>query len=193
MSYYSFHITIFAQSKRVYFSSFLSMSVNLIQNHGTVWAFNNREIISYNRSNLYSGINLQQFHPVLLILFWIKFLIEKIILVLFSIFVSSIRFNTRYVASLPSNVLYVTSVTAYTYHIRLYFIIIKQSGDVKENPGPQYNSCQSFPIFSWNLNNICAYNFIKLPFLHVYIVSLKLFWIAIFYLMMLIWIFLDII
>ena len=62
-------------------------------------------------------------------------------------------------------------------------MIIKLRGDVEENPGPQHNSCQSFYIFDWNLNSICAHNFIKLSLLCVYIaeinvifdVSLKLF------------------
>ena len=64
--------------------------------------------------------------------------------------------------------LYLTSVTTYTYHVWLYFIIINQSWDVEENPGPHYNSCQSFSIFHWNLNSNCAYNVIKLYLLYVY-------------------------
>ena len=125
------------------------MPVNLVQCRGTVGAFNNREIFSHNRPNL--------------------FLIEKIILVLLSVFVNSIRFITRYVSSLLCNILYLTSIIVYTYHIWLYFIIIKRSGDLEENPGPHYNSCQSFSIFHWSLNSICANNFIKLSILRAYI------------------------
>ena len=141
------------------------MPVNLFQYRGTVGALTNRKIISHNRSKLYSGINLLQSLPVYLLLSYIKFLIEKIILDLLSVFVNSIRFNTRYVASLLCNILYLTSVTVYTYLIWLYFIIIKQSGDIKENSGPLYNSCQSFSIFHWNLNSTYAQNFVKLSLL----------------------------
>ena len=103
------------------------MPVNFVQYCGTVGVFNNREIVSHKRSNLRSGINLQQFLQVLLFLSCIKLLIEKIILNLFSVFVNSIRANTIYVASLLCNILYLISVTVYTYHIWLYFIIIKRS------------------------------------------------------------------
>ena len=162
-----------------------------ITSTGIVGAFNNCEIISHNRSNPYSGINLQQFLPILLFLSRIKFLIEKIILDLLSVFVNSIRFNTRYVVSLLCNSQCLTSVTEYTYYVWLYFIIIKRRGVVEENPGSQYNSCQRFSVFYWNLNSICAHNFIKLALLLV--VSQKRFWVVVFYLMMLIWIFQDII
>ena len=64
--------------------------------------------------------------------------------------------------------MYLTSVTTYTYHVWLYFIIINQGCDVEENPGPHYNSCQSFSIFHWNLNSNCAHNVIKLYLLYVY-------------------------
>ena len=103
------------------------MLVNLVQYCGTVGVFNNRDIVSHKRSNLRSGINLQQFLQVLLFLSCIKLLIEKIILNLFSVFVNSIRANTIYVASLLCSILYLISVTVYTYHIWLYFIIIKRS------------------------------------------------------------------
>ena len=88
-----------------------------------------------------------------------------------SVFVSSIRFNTSYVASLLCNIPYLTTVTIYTYNIWLYFLIFTQSGDVGENPGPQHNSCQSFSIFHWNLNCICAHDFIKSSLLHTYIAA----------------------
>ena len=133
------------------------MPVNLVQCRGTVGAFNNREIFSHNRPNLFSKK------------ICIKFLIEKIILVLLSVFGNSIQFITRYVSSLLFNILYLTSITVYTYHIWLYFIIIKRSGDLEENPGPHYNSCQSFSIFHSNLDSICAHNFIKLSILRAYI------------------------
>ena len=50
-------------------------------------------------------------------------------------------------------------------------IIIKRNGDAEESTGPQYNSYQSFSIFHWNLNSICAHNFIKLSLLRTSIVA----------------------
>ena len=46
---------------------------------------------------------------------------------------------------------------------------IKLSCDVKENPGPETNSCDCLSICHWNLNSICAHNFIKLSLLRSYI------------------------
>ena len=40
-----------------------------------------------------------------------------------------------------------------------------------KNTVPQYDSCQSFPIFHWNLNSICAHNFIKLSLIRTYIAA----------------------
>ena len=51
----------------------------------------------------------------------------------------------------------------------LYSLAIKLSGDIKENPGPKANSCDCLAICHWNLNSICAHNFIKLSLLCAYI------------------------
>ena len=40
-----------------------------------------------------------------------------------------------------------------------------------KNTVPQYDSCQSFSIFHWNLNSICAHNFIKLSLIRTYIAA----------------------
>ena len=53
----------------------------------------------------------------------------------------------------------------------MYFITIKISGKIEENPaGLQSKSCNRLSICHWNLNSIPAYDFIKLsPFHHAYI------------------------
>ena len=62
----------------------------------------------------------------------------------------------------------------YLFHVWLFFIRNKRSGNIELNPGPKPNSCQSFSICHWNLNNISARNFIKLSLLKPYIAIHKL-------------------
>ena len=52
-------------------------------------------------------------------------------------------------------------LSTYLFHVWLFFIRTKRSGDIEPNPGPKPNFCQSFSIFHWNLNSILAHNFIK--------------------------------
>ena len=53
------------------------------------------------------------------------------------------------------------------FHVWLFLIRSKRSGDIEQNPGPKPNSChcQSFSIYHWNLNSIWAHNLIKLSLL----------------------------
>ena len=52
----------------------------------------------------------------------------------------------------------------------MYFITIKLSGNIEENPGPRSMSSDSLSIcYDGNLNSIPTHNFIKLPLLHAYI------------------------
>ena len=53
-------------------------------------------------------------------------------------------------------------------------ILTKRSGDIEQNLGPKYNSCQSFSICHWNLNSIFSHNFIKIFVLKTYIATHKL-------------------
>ena len=64
---------------------------------------------------------------------------------------------------------YFITLAFYIHHLWVYFITIKLSGDIEENPGPQAKSCVSVFICHWNLNSIHAHNFIKLSLLRVYI------------------------
>ena len=138
------------------------MPFDVVQCHGKVAGFSNHEIISHNRSNLYSVIILQQVLPVLLLFSSIKFLLE-----IYTWFAFSTCFqhpiNTRYVASFLCNIFYLTWMPYISYFHTLYFIIFKRSSDVEENPGPQHNPCKSFSIFHWNLNCIYSHNCVKLP------------------------------
>ena len=55
------------------------------------------------------------------------------------------------------------------FHVWLFFIRSKRSGDIEPNPGSKPNSCESFSICHWNLNSISACSFIKLYLLKCYI------------------------
>ena len=86
--------------------------------------------------------------------------------------------SVRYVISLSSaqnirflhrslfHSLYFMSVLLYVHYVWLYFL---SCGDIEENPGPKCNSCDCLSICHWNLNSICAHNFIKLSLLRAYI------------------------
>ena len=53
----------------------------------------------------------------------------------------------------------------YVHHISLSLTIIRLSGDIEENPGPNRNSDQSFSICHCNLNSITAHNYLEnIPF-----------------------------
>ena len=57
--------------------------------------------------------------------------------------------------------LYFITIALYSHHVWLYFITIKLSCDIEENPGPQSKPCSSLSVCHWNLNSIPARNFIK--------------------------------
>ena len=61
------------------------------------------------------------------------------------------------------------SVFSYIHYVWLYSLAIKLNGDIEENPGPTANSCDCLSICHWNLNRLCARNFIKLSLLRAYI------------------------
>ena len=42
------------------------------------------------------------------------------------------------------------------------------SGDIEMNPGPKPSSSNKFSICHWNLNSICAHNFIKRAYISVH-------------------------
>ena len=65
--------------------------------------------------------------------------------------------------------LYFITIGFYIHHVWVYFISIKLSSGIEENPGPQPKSCGSLSICHWNLNSILAHNFVKLSLLRAYI------------------------
>ena len=65
-------------------------------------------------------------------------------------------------------------LVTYVFHVRLYLILTKRSGDIEQNPGPKSNSCQSFSVCHWSFNSISAHNFVKIPVLKTHIATHKL-------------------
>ena len=53
--------------------------------------------------------------------------------------------------------------------IWLYSSLVKLSGDVGENPGPEPKPCQSFSICHLNVNSVSSHNFSKISLLTAYI------------------------
>ena len=51
----------------------------------------------------------------------------------------------------------------------LYILLINLSGNVELNPGPKPKAAQALSICHWNLNSICAHNFVKLSLLRAYV------------------------
>ena len=86
-----------------------------------------------------------------------------------SSFLSSLRAKRRTIHTCLNLILYISILIIYAKHFWLDEIVLKLSGDIKENPGPKPSSNQSFYICHWNLNSISAHNYIKVPLLRAYI------------------------
>ena len=43
-------------------------------------------------------------------------------------------------------IFHVYVLVTYVFHVWLYLILTKQSGDIQHKPGPKSNSCRSFSI-----------------------------------------------
>ena len=53
--------------------------------------------------------------------------------------------------------------------IWIHALLIRQSGDIKMNPGSKPNPCHSFSICHWNLNILAAHNYLKVSLLRAYL------------------------
>ena len=70
-------------------------------------------------------------------------------------------------------ILYISISVLYANHFWLDKIVLKLTGDIEENMGPNPSSNQSFSICHWTLNSISAHNFIKVSLLRSYISTHK--------------------
>ena len=76
--------------------------------------------------------------------------------------------NLPYILLLRKNIKNINSFVSIR-HIRVCSILITLSRDIEKNPGTKPCSCEKFSICHWNLNSICAHNFIKISLLRAYI------------------------
>ena len=71
-------------------------------------------------------------------------------------------------------IIHIYVLVTYVFHVWLYLVLTRRSGDIEKNPGPKSNSYQSISICVWNLNSISAQNFIRVSLLKTYIATHKL-------------------
>ena len=131
--------------------------VNLNQYRWTVGVFNNCKLLlkkmhgpSLQRNNLKT-------HLIEIVIFLI------VLSVRYVISLSSVQ-NIHFLHQSLFHSIYFISILSYIHYVWLYSLAIKLSGDIEENPGPKANSCDCLSICHWNLNSICAHNFIILSY-----------------------------
>ena len=108
---------------------------------------------------------------------FLSILLTFIVFLLFSksfCFTILLRKNIKIMNILLLRILHIYALATYVFHIWLYLILTKRSGDIEQNPGPRSNSFKSFSICQWNLNSISAHNVIKISLLKTYIATHKL-------------------
>ena len=143
------------------------MPVNLDQYRGAVGAFNSH----LHSKNIYISISIRMLDVLPIASAFLSILLTFIMFLLFSksfCFTILLRKNIKIMNILLLRIFHIYALATYVFHIWLYLILTKQSGDIAQNPGPKSNSSQSFSIFHWNLNSISAHNFIKISLLKTY-------------------------
>ena len=121
------------------------MPVNLNQCRGTVGVFNNRNLPTRNSYDIFSSRLLQQRLS--------KIYSTKISVFLLMIAISFVTYiitaqNVRLVHRSLFKSLYFITVALYINHVWVYYITIRLSGDIEENPSPQCKVCNSLFIFT---------------------------------------------
>ena len=149
------------------------MPVNLDQSRGAVGAFNS----CLHSKNIYINISIRMLGVLPIVSAFLSILLTFIMFLLFSksfCFTILLRKNIKIMNILLLRIIHIYALATYVFHIWLYLILTKRSGDIEQNPGPKSNSSQSFSICHWNLNSISAHNFIKISLLKTYIATHKL-------------------
>ena len=85
-----------------------------------------------------------------------------------------LRKNVEIMNILVIRIIHIYVLVTYVFHLWLYLILTRRSGDFEQNLGPKSNSGQSFSICHWNLHSISEHNFIKISLLKSYIATHKL-------------------
>ena len=138
------------------------MTVKLSQYRWTVSVFNNRKVPLKKTHGQSLQKNILKTHLLDIVIFLI------VLSVRYAISLNSAK-NIRFLRWSLFHSLYFMSVRLYIHYVWLHSLAIKLSGDIKENPGSNANSCVCLCICHWNLNSISAHNFIKFSLLCAYI------------------------
>ena len=146
------------------------MPVNLDQYRWAVGAFNSR----LHSKSIYINISIRMLEVLPIASAFLSILLTFIMFLLFSkrfCFIILLRKNIKIMNILLLRFLHIYTLATYVFHIWLYLILTKRSGDIDQNSGPKSNSSQSFSISHWNLNSISTHNFIKISLLKTYIAT----------------------
>ena len=147
------------------------MPVNLAQYRGTVGTFNNRNIAP---NKIYSLLTCRFFRKLNRnIIFLIITLLCSITLVLSLSSTLLNSFHTK-METIHWSVLItflILIIIMFIQFIWVHALLIRQSGDIEMNPGP--NPCPSFSICHWNLSCLTAHNYLKVSFLRAYVAIKK--------------------
>ena len=149
------------------------MPVNLDQYRGVVEAFASR----LHSKNIYINISIKMLDALPIASAFLFILLTFIMFLLFSesfCFTILLRKNIKIMNILLLRIFHIYALATYVFHIWLYLILTKRSGDIEQNSGPKSNSSQSFSICHWNFNSISAHNFIKVSLLKTFIATHKL-------------------
>ena len=134
------------------------MTVNLNQYRWTAGVFNICKLPLKKAYGRFLQKNILKTHLIEIVVFLI------VLTVRYAISLSCAQ-NIRFLRRSLFHSLYFMSILSYIHHVWLYSLATKRSGDIEESPGPKVTYCDILSICHWNLNRICAYNFIKWPLL----------------------------
>ena len=147
------------------------MPVNLAQYRGTAGTFNNHNIVP---KIIYTLLTCRYFRKLNRnIIFLIITLLCSITLVLSLSSTLLNSFHTK-METIHWSVLIsflILIVIIFIQFIWVHALLIRQSGDIEMNPGP--NPCPSFSICHWNLSSLTAHNYLKVSLLRAYVAITK--------------------
>ena len=119
------------------------MPVNLDLFRGAVGAFNNL----LHCKNIYNNISIRKVDVSPIASAFLSVLLTFSMFLLFSksfCFTISLRKNIKFMNILVIRIINIYVLVTYVFHVWLYLILTRRSGDIEQNPGPKSNSCQSF-------------------------------------------------
>ena len=128
------------------------MPVNLNQYRGLIGVFNSL----LHCRNIYINISVRKLDLLPIASAFLSILLAFSMFLLFSksfCFAILLRKNIKIMNIILLRIFHIYALVTYVFHIWLYLILTKRSGDIEHNPGPNFNSFQRFSICHWNLNN----------------------------------------